>query len=164
MSTQKRLPAMDRGASHVKNSAPEKRLGDIIFNIERLCLDILGNLLQALLLPRMSGRLGLTLGARRIVADFISGGINISHLTGLAQRTAPPRIRPHSFLLKSFTLGLPGCVRLSVGRVLTPSIRQADHDQAPRGHRPAAKVINARRHLEPRWRTRARQTSRKVLA
>jgi hypothetical protein len=55
-----------------------KRLGDIVFNIDCFRLVILGNLLQALLLFRISGRLGLTFGARGIVAKIISGGIDIS--------------------------------------------------------------------------------------
>jgi hypothetical protein len=47
---------------------------------------------------------------------------------------------------------------------LSPLIRRPSMIQAPRGERPAAKVINSRRHLEPRWRPRARQTFGKVLA
>jgi hypothetical protein len=50
------------------------------------------------------------------------------------------------------------------GCVLTPSMREAEHDQATRGYRPAAKVIPDRRHLEPRRRHRARKAASAILA
>jgi hypothetical protein len=61
-----------------KNSLRAKQLGDIVLDIDRLRLFVLGNLLQALLLLRIRRRLGGTLGARGLVAKIISGRIDIS--------------------------------------------------------------------------------------
>jgi hypothetical protein len=61
-----------------KTSTRAKRLGDIVLNIDRFRLVILGNLLQVLLLLRISGRLGGPFGARGIIAKIVSGGIDIS--------------------------------------------------------------------------------------
>jgi hypothetical protein len=49
------------------------------------------------------------------------------------------------------------------GYVLIPSMREAEHDQAPRGDRPPAKVIPTRRHLESPWRDRARKAASAIL-
>jgi hypothetical protein len=54
-----------------------KRLGDIVFNIDRFRLVILGNPIQALLLLRIMRRLGFTPGARGLLAKIISGSVNV---------------------------------------------------------------------------------------
>jgi hypothetical protein len=64
--------------SYEKTLWRAKRLGDIVFNIDRFGLVILGDLLQALLLLRIGGRLGLTLGACAFVTKIISGSVDIS--------------------------------------------------------------------------------------
>jgi hypothetical protein len=81
-----------------KNSLRAKELGDIVLDIDRLRLFVLGNLLQALLLLRIRGRLGGTLDARGLVAKIISGRIDISchdEVTGdrgiRSPLTSPPK-------------------------------------------------------------------------
>jgi putative SOS response-associated peptidase YedK len=72
-----------------------------------------------------------------------------------------PKAR-HRFALK----GSPITATLAYRKrrsATTRDFHDAD-DGARTGHRPAAKVINSHRHLEPRWRHRARQATSAILA
>src|SRR3984957_13181028 len=80
-----------------------KRLGNIVFNIDRFRLVVLGDFLQALFLLRISRRLGLTRGACGLVAQIISCSVNISvHLGPPSDRQIrapllPPETHPETF-------------------------------------------------------------------
>jgi hypothetical protein len=70
------LTAPSRAVTKIPQRA--KRLGDIVLNIDRFGLVVLGDFLQTLFLLRIRRRLGLTLRTRGLVAKIISGGVNIS--------------------------------------------------------------------------------------